>query len=127
MKYLTKNIGYTSNGYGHFKVTDLENKVSVVVESWVIDDCDEEDDESVEKCLERLRTIYKREDLPRYNIVVNLGSKGERYMIGENGEWDCNPLCYKDAFEPNEVSKLLKIAKDMYLGAWTEEVEPFSW
>ena len=126
MNYITDNIGYVSSGYGHFEVTDIENQVCVVVGSCVVDECDPDDDESVENCLERLRAMYKREDHPRYNIVVNLGSKGDRYMIGDDGEWDCNPLAYKDAFTPDEVLPLLKIAESMYLGAWTEEAEPFT-
>ena len=112
-------------GYGHREVKDLANKVSVVVEAHIVEDCDTEDDESVDECLAALRKEWAKRDEPRYNIVVDLGSNGERYMIGEDGEWDCEPLPYCQAWECDDAIRLVSEARKMYVGAWTSEVEPF--
>lgn len=129
MKHLTENIRYEIAGYGHYKVYDTLNNVSVIVPSWIIDDCDPEDIDSLEHCLSLLRAEYAKKDEPRYNVevVINRNAPGgmaeTRYYDGEG--YSCDPLPYSNAWPADEVLDVLKSAKELFMDAWTEEVEPF--
>lgn len=124
MKHLTENITYIVDNYGYYKVTDNWNKVSVTVPSYIIDEVDTDDPESVEKCLASLRDRFKRKDIPHFNIVVTVNSKrGEAYWDGE--DYQCDPLCYKDAWNAEDTLANLKLAREKFCDAYTEEVEPF--
>jgi hypothetical protein len=129
MRYLTENIRYEIASYGRYKVVDTYNKVSVIVPSYVIDDCDAEDSESLEICMSRLRLEYAKKDEPRYNVevVINRNATGgmanTMYWTGDGCQ--CDPLPYRDAWTADEAIEEISAANGCYMDAWTEEVKPF--
>ena len=120
---ITDNITATVASYGRYAVKDLTNDVTVDVPAWLVDECDTDDEESVDRLLN-----YCRQNCDtHYNIIIDLGSKGERYMIDDNGEWSVDPLPFRTAYEAAEVPELLAKARDLYCGAYSEEVKPFEY
>ena len=123
---ITDNITVTGARYGHYEVKDNANGVSVNVPAWIVDDCDTDDQESVEKCLALLRNAYKRAtDDPHYNILVQETSEKDSYWYGGTTGTGVDPLTYADAWPADDVLEELRSVKEKYMNACTEEVEPF--
>ena len=121
---ITENITATLKMHGIYTVTDRMNKVSVNIPSWIVDECDTDDQQSVEKALERIRAEYAKRDEPRYNICVDVEGN-EKYWYGD--DWNVDPLSYCDAFYAEDIEREKKSIADSadceYL--YTEEVKPF--
>lgn len=124
MNHITDNIVYIRTSYGHFKVTDLTNGVSVST-TYPVDTVDPEDPGQVNQLLHHCQFVFDKNDAPRFNIVIDLGAKGTRYYAGNLTGYSSYPLPYCFAWEANEVPELKDICKHLFLDAWEEEVKPF--
>ena len=123
MKRISENIRAMAAGYGHYKVEDLANGITLTIPAWIVDDCDEDDQQSVETCLARLRAEFAKKDEPRYNIIIDVTDDRTAYWTGDG--YQCDGLLYRDAWEPEQLEQELAAARQKYLNATFEEVEPF--
>lgn len=124
MNHITDNIVYQWYNYCFFRVTDLMNHVSVLI-NYPVDDVDPEDPDQVQRLLNLCQSEYDKKDAPRYNIVIDLGAKGTRYYVGNITGYCSDPLPYYFAWDANEVPELKNICQHLFLDAWEEEVKPF--
>lgn len=124
MNHITENIVYLRSSYGHFKVTDLLNCVSIIT-TYPVDVVDPDDPDQVQRLLNHCQSEFDKKDAPRYNIVIDLGVKGTRFYVGNITGYSSDPLPYYLAWESNEVPELKNICKHLFLDAWEEEVKPF--
>ncbi len=122
MRNITNNVRYKYSSDKKLEVEDIENKVKVTVPQWVVLG-KKGRFRDVNGILEMLQYYYSKDHEPHFNICAQLPTLEIVYF--NEGQYQMDPLCYREAYNPQMVREAYEKVREKYVRAWTEEVKPF--